>query len=80
MAGGKKGEDGEPVYNTPTRKSKMYTYIDSMKKSQREEKAFKNENHDYFFENRAYWNLDADYAKPLKAFFLSFILKKKNKA
>lgn len=71
--GGKKDENGISVYKTPARKSKMYTYIDSMKKSRKENNAFKHENHDYFFENKEYWNLDADYGKPLREFLLSFL-------
>ncbi len=75
--GGIKDENRMSVYKIPARKSKMYTYIDSMKKPQREDKAFKNKNHNYFFENKEYWDLDAEYGESLKKFLLSFIPKKK---
>ncbi len=76
--GGKKDASRHAVYNVPNRKSKMYAYIDSMKKTIAEEKAFKNRNHDYFFDNPEYWNLDAEYSFPLKFFLLSHLPKENN--
>lgn len=71
--GGKKDEAGNPVYEIPNRKSKMYAYIDSMKKTQAEEKAFKNKAHDYFFANTEYWDLGADYVYPLYIFLMNHL-------
>lgn len=64
-------EAGE--YSLPIQKTKMYAYIDAIKKSQSEEKAFKNG--DWFFENTSLWNFSATDLEPLKEFLTSNISK-----
>lgn len=53
--------------------TKMYAYIDAIKKSQSEEKAFKNG--DWFFGNTSLWNFSATDLEPLKVFLTSNINK-----
>ncbi len=57
-------EGGE--YSLPIQKTKMYAYIDVIKKTQPEEKAFKNG--DWFFENATLWNFSTADLNPLKEF------------
>jgi hypothetical protein len=64
-----KNEKGN--YSLPIQKTKMYAYIDAMKKTQAQEKAFKNG--DWFFEDDALWNFSVESLNPLKEFFQSNI-------
>ena len=57
-------EAGE--YSLPIQKTKMYAYIDAIKKTQAQEKAFKNG--DWFFGNTSLWNFSATDLEPLKDF------------
>lgn len=66
---GHKEENGDSQYITPNRKSKIYAYLESIKKTRKEAEAFKNKQ-DFFFDKPKYWNLEADYLKPLKEFLL----------
>lgn len=65
---GHKDENGNCKYITPNRKAKIYAYVESIKKTNRETKRFKDK--DFFFDNPIYWNLNADYLLPLKDFLL----------
>ncbi len=62
-------EDAIPKYRTPNRKSKIYAYLESIKKSRKEEESFKNKKN-FFFDNPKYWNLNANYLQPLKNFLM----------
>ena len=64
-----KNEKGN--YSLPIQKTKMYAYIDAMKKTQTQEKAFKNG--DWFFDNNALWDFSVDALNPLKVFLQSKI-------
>lgn len=66
--------DGSPKYMIPTRKSKIYAYVESIKKSRREAELFKRDK-DFFFDNPRYWNLDSPHLSPLKDFLLQSIKK-----
>ena len=65
-------EDGTHKYKTPIRKSRVFAYIDAFPKSRSADKKFRR-NKDFFFENSDYWNLDAAYLEPLKAFLILHI-------
>ncbi|MGB1205895.1 MAG: DUF3226 domain-containing protein [Chitinophagales bacterium] len=67
-------EKNEPKYVLPIRKAKIYSYIDAFPKSRKQKERFKRG--DFFFENEKYWNLKADYLKPLKDFLLHFLAKR----
>lgn len=67
--GGHRDEQGNPKYLTPNRKAKIYAYIESFKKSRKEREKFKNRK-EFFFDNPNYWDLNAEYLNPLKAFLL----------
>jgi hypothetical protein len=60
-----------PKYDLPVRKSRIYAYIDAFPKDEKEEKKFKRGY--FFYENPYYWNLDAKYLEPLKAFLIAHI-------
>lgn len=53
-------------YNIPNLKSKIYTYISTFKKTEKERKLFKDGH--WLFEDKKYWNLDSDFLLPLKDF------------
>ena len=65
-------ENGNQKYITPNRKSKIYAYIDSIKKTSTERNRFKHKN-DFFFEKSKFWDLDLAYITPLKEFILRSI-------
>lgn len=65
--GGHTDSNGNPIYITPNRKSKIYAYVESIKKSRSERERFKNSK-EFFFDNSKYWNLNAEYLSPLKDF------------
>lgn len=61
------GQDASgELYETPNTKAKIYSYITSFKRSRKERERIKGGNWD--FQNFKYWNLDAEYLKPLKEF------------
>ncbi len=61
------GQDASgELYETPNTKAKIYSYITSFKRSRKERERIKGGNWD--FQNVKYWNLDAEYLKPLKEF------------
>ena len=62
-----RGNDPESkVYNTPERKSAIYTYINSFIKTQAEEKRMKSG--DWLFNDHRFWDLDAEAGKVLVSF------------
>lgn len=65
-------EKGECLYVAPNRKAMMYTYVESMKKSNKETEKF-HKDKDYFFDNPEYWNLEAEGLKELKLFLTQYI-------
>jgi len=65
-------KNGLGAYELPVQKTKMYAYIDTLKKTQAQQKAFKAG--DWFFENTSIWNFDAPYLAPLKEFLKHTIL------
>lgn len=70
--GGHYDDNGNPKYTTPDRKSKIYAYIERLKKSRKEKERFKNQK-DFFFDNPTYWNLESEYLYPLKTFLQKII-------
>ncbi|MDR1883815.1 MAG: hypothetical protein LBR26_13685 [Prevotella sp.] len=54
------------LYNTPLRKSKVFAYIDVMKKSNKDRERFKNK--DFLFDNAEYWDMASSALDPLKSF------------
>lgn len=59
------------IYERPNTKARIYSYISTFKRSRSQKEKFKAGNWD--FQNTEYWNLDAEYLKPLKDFFLNNI-------
>lgn len=47
------------TYEVPTRKSKMYAYVEAFSKSVEDKEKFKKGN--WFFDNCEYWNMNAEY-------------------
>ena len=70
--GGYRDEKGNPKYITPNRKAKIYAYVESIKKSKKENERFKNKK-EFFFDNPKYWKLNSEYLDPLKKFLLDAI-------
>lgn len=71
----RKDGSGNNIYNAPIRKTKIYAYVDSIKKSKTEEKRFKNNKKgDYLFDNPELWNLDNEYLVPLRDFLLKYFI------
>lgn len=70
----KTNDADEPIYNSPIRKTKIYAYIDSIRKSKELEDRFKKriknapKGDDYLFDIPEIWNLNAAYLDKLKAF------------
>jgi len=68
------------IYNTPIRKTKIYAYVDSIKKSKDDEDRFKKRNEktckgdDFLFENQELWDLDNEYLTPLRDFLLKYFI------
>jgi hypothetical protein len=64
-------------YNLPIRKSKIYSYVDALKKSAEEEDRFKKrkglKDEDFLFDRRDIWNFDSPRLLPLKDFLLQYI-------
>lgn len=58
-------------YDTPGRKAAVYTYISMMKKTQSQEAELKKGI--WMFDQKDYWDLDAEYAKPMKDLVKSLI-------
>lgn len=56
----------DELYETPNAKAKIYSYITSFRRSQKEREKLKRG--DWDFLNSKYWQLDSDYLKPLKEF------------
>jgi hypothetical protein len=54
-------------YLTPNRKARIYSYITSFKRTQKENEDFKNKGN-WFFENQEYWNFGANELDHLKIF------------
>ena len=61
-------------YVTPNRKARIYSYITSFKRSQKENEKFKNEGN-WFFSDESLWDFSVDELKPLKTFILSLTKK-----
>jgi hypothetical protein len=68
---GQYNEGDNVKYDLPIRKSRIYAYIDAFPKSKTQERQFKKGY--FFYENPYYWNLDAVYLEPLKAFLILHI-------
>lgn len=64
---GAKNERGETKYNVPNLKGKLHTYMAAQKLPQKLCKRFGSG--DWLFDNKDYWNLNADALQPLKEFF-----------
>ncbi len=64
---GPKDASGQPIYNTPDRKGKLHTYMTAQKLSNTKRK--KLGGGDWLFNDKNYWNLDAQALQPLKDFF-----------
>jgi len=62
----------EKLYEIPDRKSEIYTYIGSMKKSRKEKENFSNGY--WMFDRPDLWNLDAEGGRPLYEFFKNLFL------
>lgn len=62
-----KNECGETKYNVPNLKGKLHTYMAAQKLPQKLCKRFGSG--DWLFDNKDYWNLNADALQPLKEFF-----------
>ena len=58
---------GKPKYLLPTRKAKIYAYVESIKKSRREAERFKG-GKEFFFDDSRYWDLNSSYLFPLRTF------------
>ena len=58
---------GKPKYLLPTRKAKIYAYVESIKKSRREAERFKG-GKEFFFDDSRYWDLNSSYLFPLRSF------------
>jgi len=58
-------------YKTPIQKTKMYAYIDTMKKSNSKETEFKKG--DWFFNNTDYWDFNSSALTSLKNFLTTHI-------
>jgi hypothetical protein len=73
-------KNGKYVYNIPAKKSKIYTYVESLKKSKSEEKRFNGDENgkdkDFLFDNSTFWDLENENLKPLKTFLLKYIVGK----
>ncbi|MBD8346437.1 DUF3226 domain-containing protein [Dysgonomonas sp. HGC4] len=75
------GEDKKPKYNNPLQKTKMYAFVDSIKKAEKQEYTFKHPTKnkhkvaDYLYEDPNFWNLDSEALDPLKAFLIEHISK-----
>ena len=70
----RKDRSGNNIYNAPIRKTKIYAYVDSIKKSKDEEKRFKTrKGGDFLFDNQELWDLDNEYLAPLKEFLLKYL-------
>ena len=65
-------EKGKYIYNIPAKKSKIYTYVESLRKTKSEEDIFK-KCKDFLYENPEYWNLDSEHLNSLKTFVLKHI-------
>ena len=57
---------GEHIYKTPIRKSKLFSYIDAFPKSRKQSEKFKNG--DWFFSNPEIWDLNCDELNNLRLF------------
>lgn len=58
-------------YNLPNVKAKIYTYITSFKRSNKETENVKGGEWDFM--NTEYWDLDNEYLVPLKTFLKSYL-------
>lgn len=63
---GRKGDDGQPFYNTPNLKGKLHTYITAQKVSRNLRDNFGNG--DWLFDREEYWDLTRDKLIPLRTF------------
>lgn len=63
------GVDGNPMYESPNLKAKLYAYITSMRMSNTKHNKVKNGN--WLFDNSLYWDIDSPTLEPLKSFLLS---------
>ncbi len=64
---GPKDASGQPIYNTPDRKGKLHTYMTAQKLNNA--KRNKLGSGDWLFNDKNYWNLDAQALQSLKDFF-----------
>lgn len=60
-----------PKYVSPDQKAKMYAYVSTQKKNNKETTEFKKGN--WYFDRAGWWNLDVDYLTPLKDFLSSHL-------
>lgn len=65
--------NGENLYVTPNLKAKLYTYITTFKRSNKQDEKVKKG--DWDFQNKEYWDLDNSYLNPLKSFLLEIFNK-----
>lgn len=68
---GMKNESGEHKYNVPNLKGKLHTYMAAQKLPRKLCKRFGSG--DWLFDNKDYWNLEADALQPLKEFFAMYL-------
>lgn len=68
---GTKNESGEAKYNVPNLKGKLHTYMAAQKLPRKMCKRFGSG--DWLFDNKDYWNLEADALQPLKEFFAIYL-------
>lgn len=66
-----KDSNNNLIYSLPTRKAKIYSYIDAFPKNLQEKEEFKRGN--YFFENSDIWDLNSVYLTPLRNFLLAHL-------
>lgn len=76
----RKYNNGQNIYNVPIRKTKIYAYVDSLRKSKKEDDRFKKRNKDivrneddFLFDNPEFWDLNSDFLNPLKEFLTKHI-------
>lgn len=63
---GVKDKDGQPLYNTPNLKGKLYTYMSAQKLNNKSRRRLGTG--DWLFSNTNYWDLNAVVLQPLKDF------------
>ncbi len=66
-----KDSDGKPRYNTPNRKGKLHTYINSMQLSNRQRRGLGSGQ--WLFDNSDYWDLSSRALQPLVSFLSKYL-------